>query len=87
MTSAKNNIRFLGIEIQLYFKDGSIENVGDGLLIFDGEKIHLWTGKITSDGKNFLIPAEFVKEIDVEMLKKVIYRNIENDNTEIFLFF
>jgi hypothetical protein len=87
MTSVKNNIeRFLGIEIRLYFKNGLMENMGDGLLISDGEKIHVWTGKITDDGKNFLIPAASVKEIDVKKLKKAIYRNVENGNPRTFFF-
>ncbi len=77
--------RFIGIDITLHFKKGTSAKIGDGLVITDGEKVHIWTGKQT-DGKNFLIPAEPVKELDVKKLEKATYRNKNNGNFETFRF-
>ncbi|MCL5017405.1 MAG: hypothetical protein M1155_01970 [Patescibacteria group bacterium] len=78
--------RFLGTEITLRFKNGSVKKMGDGLLISDGEKVHIWTGKVTGDGKNFLIPTTSVREVDVRILKSAAYRNVKNGNFEVFDF-
>jgi hypothetical protein len=87
MADTKNSIeRFLGTKIVLHFKTEVSEEMGDGLLISDGEKVHIWTGKVTEDGKNFLIPTTSVRELDVKDLKKATYRNVKNGNFETLRF-
>ena len=78
--------RFLGIEITLYFKNGEKSKIGDGLLITDGHKVHICTGKRTEDGKNFLISVDSVKELSIKKLEKATYRNSKNGNFETFSF-
>jgi|GEM_PF-4513206 len=84
--SRNKNGRFLGIEITLHSKTGEKMRMGDGFLISDGEKVHVWTGKRIGDGKSFLIPADTVRELDIKTLEKATYRNLENGNFETLCF-
>ena len=77
--------RFVGTNITLHSKEGVSTKIGDGLVITDGEKIHIWTGKQT-DNRSFLIPDESVKELDVEEIKKATYRDIDTGNFKTFHF-
>ena len=87
MASIKNKMeRFLGINIRLHYKSGEIKILGDGFLISDGIKVHIWTGTVTADGKNFLIPTDRVKEEDVEKLEKATYRDTMSKSFKILVF-
>ena len=87
MTPVRNGKiqRFLGISITLHSKKGISTKIGDGLLITDGEKVHVWTGKYSGNG-SFIIPSASVKELDAKTLTKATYRNSETGNFETFLF-
>lgn len=78
--------RFAGIKIKLWFKDGKTLQLGDGLLISDGQDAHVWIGQITDNGKDILISAGKVQEIKIENLIKATYRNIKTGNFETLQF-
>lgn len=87
MAQIKKEIgRFMGIGIKLHFRSGQKENLGNGLIISDGEKVHVWVEKKLGNKISFVIPTASVRELDVKILEKATYRNMETGNFEVFVF-
>jgi len=78
--------RFMGTGIKLYFRSGYKENLGNGIIISDGEKVHVWIEKKLRNKISFVISTASVRELDVKILEKATYRNIDTGNFEVFVF-
>ena len=82
--------RFVGFEIELKFKNGSVVRFGDGILISNEKETHLWLGEKTENNKNLKITIgnKRVKNIpfDTKELIRATYKDIGNCTIETFFF-
>lgn len=72
-------MRFVGLDIKLWLKNGKTVKLGDGLFISDGIKVHAWIGTSSDSGKNIMIATQ-AQEWEVKNIEQVTYRDINSGN-------